>query len=237
MPFSYKILIGAIWTHFDELRGATPLVYEPADLSDEIKFSVSLRGMSVFSSRPSNISYSNMIATLPFPEYELFSISTVLYEASNGRGGFNIHLISLLVPQVIMENAWIDLRQLQAIFGKHFARYQGEPIPDKKRVLSELAYATDEILQRKLQIIDEGVRIREQFSKYLKSYLVTSLSDDEQRLVQTRVKTLVLLLDRVLEAGDNEQIQRALERMNFILQQELSDDIIGMYQQTIAHLI
>lgn len=178
-----------------------------------------------------------MPATIPFPEYELFSISTVLYESSEtDRGGFSINLVSILMPQVIMEMSWIDLRQIQALFTKFFENYQGEPITHKEALINEIAYETDLILQRKLKIINEGEKIRDHLSKYLDSYLVSSLEEDEERLIQTRIKTLIQLLDRVLEAGDNEKIQRSLDRMNFILEQELSDDLINLYQQAIQLL-
>ena len=106
----YKILVGVVWTTFDDIRGGMPTEWTPKALSDELLFSVSLRGMSVFSSRPNHISYSKMPATIPFPEYELFSISTVLYETSeNSRGGFSINLVSILIPPIIMEMAWLRM--------------------------------------------------------------------------------------------------------------------------------
>jgi len=234
----YKILVGVVWTTFDDIRGGMPAEWTPKSLSDELLFSVSLRGMSVFSSRPENVSYSKMPATIPFPEHEFFSICTVLYETSEtSRGGFSINLVSILIPQVIMEMAWIDLRQIQAIFTKYFEYYEGEPIPHKKALIKEIAHETDFVLSRKLKVINEGEKIREHLTKYLDSYLVSSLTLDEQKLIQTRVITLIKLLDRVLEAGDNERIQRALDRMNFILEQELSDEIVVMYQHTISDLV
>ncbi|MFX0013326.1 MAG: hypothetical protein ACFFB2_02330 [Promethearchaeota archaeon] len=234
----YKILIGVVWTTFDDIRGGMPEVWTPKTLSDELLFSISLRGMSVFSSRPDHISYSKMPASIPFPEHELYSLCTMLYETSEtNRGGFSINLVSILLPQVIMEMAWIDLRQIQAVFTKFFEYYQGEPILHKKTLIEEIAHETDLILRRKLKVINEGTRIREHLTKYLDSYLVSSLTLDEQKLIHTRVNTLMILMDRVLEAGDNERIQRALDRMNFILEQELSDELVVMYQQSISDLI
>jgi hypothetical protein len=234
----YKILNGAIWTEFDEIHGAIPVASTPADLSHEIAFSISLRGMSVFSSRSSNISYSKMIATLPFPEYEFFTVSTILYEYSEmSRGGMKINLISILIPAVLMENAWVDLRQIQAIFQQYFSSYEGAPLQDKQAIISSIASAIDEILQRKLEIIDQGEKIRSQLNDFLDSYHVLSLKEEEQQLVKTRVRTLIQLLDRVLEAGDNDRIQRAILRMNFILEQELSEELIMMYQQSLSQLI
>jgi hypothetical protein len=234
----YVVLRGAIWTEFDELRGANPLASTPSQLNDEIVFSISLRGMSVFSSRPTNISYSKMIATIPFPEYEVFSVSTVLYEYSeDSRGGFKINLISILIPAFFMENSWVDLRQIQAIFQQYFSSYEGAPVEDKLAVITALASAIDVILQRKLDIIDQGEKIRNQLNHFLDSYHVLSLVEEEQQLVKTRVNTLILLLDRVLEAGDYERIQRALQRMNFILEQELSEELIMMYQQSLSRLV
>lgn len=235
---SYRILVGAVWTTFDDIKGAIPSAWTPKTLTDELLFNISLRGMSVFSNRPNHVSYSKMLATIPFPEYEAFSISTVLYESSEtNRGGFSINLVSVLIPQVIMEMAWIDLRQIQAVFTKYFQNYQGEPILFKKGLIVEMAHEIDLILKQKLRVIDQGEKIREHLTKFLESYLVSSLEEDEQKLIQTRVQTLILLLDRVLEAGDNERIQRALDRMNFILEQELSDELIVMYQHSISHLI
>ncbi|MFW9903333.1 MAG: hypothetical protein ACFFFH_03295 [Candidatus Thorarchaeota archaeon] len=234
----YKILVGVVWTTFDDIRGGMPVTWTPKSLSDELLFGISLRGMSVFSSRPENVSYSKMPATIPFPEHELFSISTVLYETSeDNRGGFSINLVSILIPQVVIEMAWIDLRQIQAIFTKYFEYYAGEPIPHKKALIKEIANETDLVLRRKFKVINEGEKIREHLTKYLDSYLVSSLTLDEQKLIHTRVITLIRLLDRVLEAGDNERIQRALDRMNFILEQELSDEIIVMYQHTFSDLV
>ncbi|MHA1994608.1 MAG: hypothetical protein ACW97Z_08720 [Candidatus Hodarchaeales archaeon] len=234
----YVVLRGAIWTEFDELRGANPLVSTPSQLDDEIVFSISLRGMSVFSSRPTNISYSKMIATIPFPEYEVFSVSTVLYEYSEeSRGGFKINLISILLPAFFMENSWVDLRQIQAIFQQYFSSYEGAPVEDKLAVITAIASAIDVILQRKLDIIDQGEKIRDQLHHFLDSYHVLSLDQEEQQLVKTRVNTLIVLLDRVLEAGDYERIQRALQRMNFILEQELSEELIMMYQQSLSRLV
>ncbi|MFX0125209.1 MAG: hypothetical protein ACFFAE_16400 [Candidatus Hodarchaeota archaeon] len=234
----YEILVGVVWTTFDDIRGGMPVEWTPKSLTDGLLFSISLRGMSVFSSRPNHISYSKMPATIPFPEHELFSICTVLYETSEtNRGGFSINLVSVLIPQVIMEMAWIDLRQIQAIFTKYFEFYHGEPILNKKTLIEEIAHETDHILKRKLKVINEGEKIREHLTKYLDSYLVSSLTLDEQKLIHTRVQTLIRLLDRVLEAGDNQRIQRALDRMNFILEQELSDELVVMYQQTISDLV
>lgn len=234
----YHILAGALWTEFDDVRGSIPTVWTPESLSDELLFSVSLRGMSVFSNRPDRISYSNMFATIPFPEYEVVSISTVLYETSESTGnGFGVNLVTLLIPQVLMESAWIDLRQIQAIFQQYFDSYNGEPISNKNQILEEIAYDVDAILQRKIEVIAEGEKIRNHFSNYLNSYLFTSMSSDEQHIIQMRVKTLIILLDRVLEAGNLDKIQRALERMSFILEQELSDDIIAIYQNSLAKLI
>ena len=234
----YVVLRGAIWTEFDEVRGANPVASTPNQLTDEIVFSISLRGMSVFSSRPTNISYSKMIATIPFPEYEVFSVSTVLYEYSeDSRGGFKINLISILIPALFMENSWVDLRQIQAIFQQYFSSYEGAPVKDKLAVITSIASAIDVILQRKLDIIEQGEKIRTQLSHFLDSYHVLSLEQEEQQLVKTRVSTLILLLDRVLEAGDYERIQRALQRMNFILEQELSEELIMMYQQSLSRLV
>ncbi|MHA2096506.1 MAG: hypothetical protein ACW98F_17945, partial [Candidatus Hodarchaeales archaeon] len=136
-----------------------------------------------------------------------------------------------------MENSWVDLRQVQAIFQQYFASYEGAPVDDKLAVITALASAIDVILQRKLDIIDQGEKIRTQLNHFLDSYHVLSLEREEQQLVKTRVSTLILLLDRVLEAGDYERIQRALQRMNFILEQELSEELIMMYQQSLSRLI
>ena len=235
----FHVLVGALWTEFDNIRGSIPTVWVPESLSDELLFSVSLRGMSVFSNRPDRrISYSKMFATIPFPEYEVVSISTVLYEASESvDSGFSVNLVSILIPQFLMESAWIDLRQIQAVFQQFFETYAGEPIPDKKRVIQEVSYAIDSILRRKLEVISEGEKMREHLSKYLESYLVSSMNSDEQHIVRLRIKTLLILLDRVLEAGNLDMIQRALEKMSFILEQELSDELIAMYQNSLAQLI
>lgn len=234
----YQILTGAVWTEFDEIRGSVPTVWTPESLSDELLFSVSLRGMSVFSNRPDRISYSNMFATIPFPEFETVSISTVLYETSeNTDNGFGINLVTLLIPQVLMESAWIDLRQIQAIFQQYFDSYNGEPMTNKNQILEEIARSADTILQRKIEVIAEGEKIRNHFSNYLNSYLFTSMNSDERHIIQMRVKTLIILLDRVLEAGNLDKIQKALERMSFILEQELSDEIIAIYQNSLANLI
>jgi len=235
----YEVLTGVMWTKFDEDYGSIPVAWVPRDLSDEILFSVALRGMSVFSSRPSNISYSKMIATIPFPEYEFFSVSTVLYETSESRGGFDINLISVLIPQVIMENAWLDLRQIQGVFQKYFGIYEGRPIENnlKKAVVEEIANAIDDILQRKIQVINEGEKIRNQLYRYLDSYLVTSRTKVEQQLITTRVQTLIRSLDRVLEAGDHDRIQEALEQMTYILEQGFDDEIIFMYQGAFTQFI
>ena len=235
----YHVLAGALWTEFDNIRGSIPTVWVHESLSDDLLFSVSLRGMSVFSNRPDRrISYSKMFATIPFPEYEVVSISTVLYEASESAdSGFGVNLVSILIPQFLMESAWIDLRQIQAVFQQFFETYAGEPISDKKRLIKELAYAIDSILRKKLEVISEGEKIRENLSNYLESYLVSSLNTGEQHIVRMRIKTLLILLDRVLEAGSLNMIQRALERMSFILEQELSDELIAMYQHSIAQLI
>ncbi|MHA2173215.1 MAG: hypothetical protein ACXACP_09195 [Candidatus Hodarchaeales archaeon] len=234
----YIVLRGAIWTEFDELRGANPIASTPANLSEEIKFTISLRGMSVFSSRPTNISYSKMIATIPFPEYEFFTVSTVLYEYSeNSRGGYKINLISMLIPALFMQNSWVDLRQIQAVFQQYFATYEGAPVSDKLTVISAVATAVDMILQRKLEIINQGEIIRSNLNKYLESYHVLSLKEEERSLIKTRVRTLIQLLDRVLEAGNNERIQRALLKMNFVLEQELSEELVMLYQKSLTSLI
>ncbi|MHA2072987.1 MAG: hypothetical protein ACW97X_00025 [Candidatus Hodarchaeales archaeon] len=235
----FQVLAGALWTEFDNIRGSIPTVWVPESLSDDLLFSVSLRGMSVFSNRPDRrISYSKMFATIPFPEYEVVSISTVLYEASDSTdSGFGVNLVSILIPQFLMESAWIDLRQIQAVFQQYFEVYSGEPILDKKRVIQEVSYVIDSILRKKLEVISEGEKIREHLSKYLESYLVSSMNSGEQHIVRMRIKTLLILLDRVLEAGNLDRIQRSLEKMSFILEQELSDEIIAMYQNSLAQLI
>ena len=177
----YIVLRGAIWTEFDELQGSNPVAWTPQALSDETIFSVSLRGMSVFSSRPTNISYSKMIATIPFPEYDLFSVSTVLYEYSEeNRGGMAINLISILIPAFFMHNAWVDLRQIQAVFAQYFSDYEGAPVNDKQAVITAVATAVDMILQRKLEIINQGEKVRELLNHYLESYHVISLKEEEQ---------------------------------------------------------
>ncbi|MFX0086561.1 MAG: hypothetical protein ACFFAU_12895 [Candidatus Hodarchaeota archaeon] len=233
----YHVIAGALWTEFDNIRGSIPSVWTPETLSDEVLFSVSLRGMSVFSNRPENISYSKMFATIPFPEYEVVSISTVLYETlENTEIGFGINLISILLPQMLMETSWIDLRQIQAVFQQYFETYTGEPILDKKRIIQEVAYIIDTLIQRKLELITEGEKIREHLSKYMDSYLVTSLNSSEEHIVRLKIKTLLILLDRVLEAGNLDKIQRALERMSYVLEQELSDELISMYQNALAQL-
>jgi hypothetical protein len=238
MVLPYKVLKGALWTKFDDIKGSQPLVWTPKSLTDEILFSVSLRGMSVFSSRPSNISYSKMFTTIPFPEYEFFSVSTIIYETSEEvRGEFSINLISILVPSFLMENAWIDLRQIQAVFQEYFAHYEGQPILNKSGVIEKVAKSIDIILDRKLKVIDEGEKIRDQLSKYLDSYLITSRSKAERELIQARIKTLIQSLDRVLEAGDHTRIQRAFERMNFILEQELEDEFVTIYRNTFNQFI
>jgi hypothetical protein len=235
----FQVLAGALWTEFDNIRGSIPTVWVPESLSDDLLFSVSLRGMSVFSNRPDRrISYSKMFATIPFPEYEVVSISTVLYEASDSTdSGFGVNLVSILIPQFLMESAWIDLRQIQAVFQQYFEVYNGEPILDKKRVIQEVSYVIDSILRKKLEVISEGEKIREHLSKYLESYLVSSLNSGEQHIVRMRIKTLLILLDRVLESGNLDRIQRSLEKMSFILEQELSDEIVAMYQNSLAQLI
>ncbi len=234
----YLVLRGAIWTEFDEIRGATPIASTPENLSEEIKFTIALRGMSVFSSRPTNISYSKMIATIPFPEYELFTVSTVLYEYSeNNRGGYKINLVSMLIPALFMQNSWVDLRQVQAIFQQYFSAYEGAPVKDKLAVINAVATAVDLILQRKLEIINQGELMRLTLNKYLESYHVLSLKEEERKLIKTRVRTLLQLLDQVLEAGNNERIQRALLRMNFVLEQELSEEVVMLYQESLTRLI
>lgn len=234
----YIVLRGAIWTEFDEHQGSDPVAWTPQTLSDEIIFSVSLRGMSVFSSRPTNISYSKMIATIPFPEYDLFSVSTVLYEYSEAnRGGMTINLISILIPAFLMQNSWVDSRQVQAIFAQYFSNYEGAPVIDKQAVVTAVATAVDMVLQRKMEIINQGEKMRMLFNHYLDTYHVLSLRKEEQHLIKTRVKTLIQLLDRVLEAGDNDRIQRALEKMNFVLEQELNEELVMLYQKSLSRLI
>jgi hypothetical protein len=239
MSSSYHILKGVLWTRFEDTKGAQPIAWTPINLSDEIQFSVSLRGMSAFSSRPANISYSKMLATIPFPEYELVSISTVLYEVSeSSRGGFDINLISVLIPSFLFENAWIDIRQIQAVFQEYFETYQGKPVQNKATVVENMAIAIDAILKRKLQIITEGERIRKQLMRFLDSYLVTSRSREERELIRTRIKTLIQLLDRVLEAGDHTRLQKALERMIFTLEQEFKEEIplISQFESWISNI-
>jgi ribosomal protein S20 len=235
---SFKIVKGVVWTKFDEDKGPTPVAWVPETLSDEILFSVSLRGMSVFSNRPSNISYAKMIATLPFPEYESFSVSTVLYEAAETRrGGFDINLVTVLIPQLIMENSWLDIRQIQGIFSKYFAPWDGRPVNDREKIITGVALAIDDILGRKFEMIEEGEKARDQLNNYLDSYLVTSRSQSEQQLIRTRVKTLIQSLDRVLEAGDHERIQEALNQLSFILNQGFEDELILAYQGAFSHFL
>jgi hypothetical protein len=40
-----------------------------------------------------------------------------------------------------------------------------------------------------------------------------------------------------LEAGNNERIQRALLKMNFVLEQELSEELVMLYQKSLTSLI
>ncbi|MFX0172529.1 MAG: hypothetical protein ACFE9L_11465 [Candidatus Hodarchaeota archaeon] len=239
MSTSYQVLKGALWTKFEDTKGALPISWTPTNLSDEIQFSVSLRGISVFSSRPPNISYSKMLATIPFPEYELVAISTVLYEASEtSRGGFDINLVSVLIPSFLFENAWIDIRQIQAVFQEYFETYQGKPVQNKDAIIENIAVAIDAVLKRKLLIIAEGEKVREQLTRFLDSYLVTSRSKEERELIRTRIKTLIQLLDRVLEAGDHTRLQKALERMIFTLQQEFKDEVplISQFESWISNI-
>ncbi len=235
----YKVLIGAVWSEFDILKGSIPSAWTPQEhLTDEILFSVSLRGMSVFSNRPENISYSRMYATLPFPEFEAVAVCTVLYEADiSTQQGFGVNLISILLPQVLMEMAWIDLRQIQGVFQEYFEPYQGAPVPDKGAVLRQVASEIDLILQRKLNVLKLGEKIRQNLSDYLDSYHISSLPQEEQYIVHTRISAMLQLLDRVLEAGNHARIQRALERMSFILEQELNEELIVTQNKTLAQLI
>ncbi|MFW9856457.1 MAG: hypothetical protein ACFFFG_15500 [Candidatus Thorarchaeota archaeon] len=235
---SFRIVKGVVWTKFDEEMGPVPVAWVPDTLSEEILFSVSLRGMSVFSSRPSNISYAKMIATLPFPEYEFFSISTVLYEVSESlRGGFDINLVTVLIPQLIVENAWLDIRQIQGIFRKYFAPWDGRPVNDKEKIITGVALAIDDILCRKFEMIEEGEKVRDQLNNYLESYLVTSREENDQQLIKTRVKTLIQSLDRVLIAGDHERIQEALDQLNYILNEGFEDELIIAYQGAFSHFL
>lgn len=233
------MLLGAIWSEFDVLKGSIPSAWTPKkDLSDEILFSVSLRGMSVFSNRPENYSYSRMYATLPLPEFESVAVCTVLYEADvQQEKSFGINLISILIPQVLMEMAWIDLRQIQGVFQEYFEPYQGFPVPDKEAVLRQVASEIDLILERKLNVLRLGEKIRQNLSDFLDSYHLTSLPEEEQYILNTRIHMMLQLLDRVLEAGNHTRIQRALEKMSFILEQELNEELIITQNKTLAQLI
>ena len=136
-----------------------------------------------------------------------------------------------------MQNSWVDLRQVQAIFAQYFSDYEGAPVIDKQAVVTAVATAVDMILQRKMEIINQGEKMRMLFNHYLDTYHVLSLREEEQHLIKTRVKTLIQLLDRVLEAGDNDRIQRALEKMNFVLEQELNEELVMLYQKSLNQLI
>lgn len=235
---AYKILLGALWTEFDEVKGAVPIAWTPEVLTDEIMFSVSLRGMSVFGSRPTNISYSKMLATIPFPEYEMFSVSTVLFEVSEkNRGGQMINLISLLIPSFLMESAWIDLRQIQGIFQRFFEAYGGEPVFNKQGVLEDITEAADRLLYEKINVNMAGEKVRGVVDSYLQSYHVNMLSKEEHKLLEVRLKTLILLLNKIFEAGEHDRIQKVLSRINYILENELSEELVGMYRETLTQLI
>ena len=120
---------------------------------------------------------------------------------------------------------------------QYFAAYEGAPVKDKEAVISAVATAVDMILQRKLDIINQGELMRANLNQYLESYHVLSLKEEERNLIETRVRTLIQLLDRVLEAGNHERIQRALLRMNFVLEQELSEELVMLYQESLTRLI
>ncbi|MHA1214745.1 MAG: hypothetical protein ACTSPG_05575 [Candidatus Hodarchaeales archaeon] len=235
----YKVIMGSLWTEFDEIKGSIPVQWVPESLTEEILFSVALRCMSVFSCKPADASYSKMLATVPFPEYDLFSISTILFEDyEQNRGGYKINLISILIPAFLMESSWIDIRQIQGVFQQYFNDYNGEHLTNKAIILKNVALAVDNILKKKLEVIYAGEEVKEVVDSYLHSYHVNSLNADEKQLLVARLRTLLELLNRVLEAGDNERIHRAISRMNYVLEHELSEEpLVTMYSEALIQLI
>ncbi|MHA1975232.1 MAG: hypothetical protein ACTSW1_19755 [Candidatus Hodarchaeales archaeon] len=235
----YKVIMGSLWTEFDEIKGAIPVQWVPESLTEEILFSVSLRCMSVFSCKPADSSYSKMLATIPFPEYDFFSISTILFEdCTQKRGGYKINLVSILIPAFLMESSWIDIRQIQGVFQQYFNDYSGEHFTNKAILLENVTLAVDNILKKKLKVIYAGEEIKEVVDNYLHSYHVDSLGTHEKQLLVARLTTLLHLLNRVLEAGDNERIHRAISRMNYVLEHELSEEpLLTMYSEALTQLI
>lgn len=102
----------------------------------------------------------------------------------------------------------------------------------KEAFLNYIANDIDKILYRKR----EGETLKNHLTNYLNSYFFSLLSYDEALLLQTRIDTILQLLDRVMKAGDLEKIERSLRRLTFLLEQELQDELVYKYLKISSRL-
>ena len=106
-----------------------------------------------------------------------------------------------------------------------------------KNTWSNILQMEEELMELDVQKEENIIRFRQELND-LKQQLESKIKIWEEKfLIKTRVKTLIQLLDRVLEAGNNERIQRALEKMNFVLKQELNEELVMLYQDSLSRLV
>ena len=104
-------------------------------------------------------------------------------------------------------------------------------------MLEDITEAADRLLYEKINVNMAGEKVRGVVDSYLQSYHVDMLSKEEHKLLEVRLKTLMLLLNKIFEAGEHDRIQKVLSRINYILENELSEELVGMYRETLTQLI
>lgn len=222
----YNLIIGVLWSIFVKSHGPTPTIWTPRGLSEELLFIVPIRSMSTFSSEIYNLPNKFLLSVIPFPEFDLYSISDAFYiEDEDYDREHQVNLISLFLPMNLIDSPWMDVLHIQGIFRRHLKNFQEKKISENKiKALRNLAKEMDEILQCK----KEGAVLKNYLDKYLDSYFFTEFCSEEQQQVQLKIVAILRLLDRVFLAGDITNITPSLNGISFILEQELHDDLITL---------
>lgn len=225
MP-EYNVITGAMWTQHDVKQGPIPLIWSPEDLPEKVLFTISIRTLAVYSASIRNMQKVTLLSAIPFPEFDIYSFSDVLILKEEDPKEDQVQLISIFIPIRLMKSPWSDLPQIQRIFQKHLSEYWTDPQPNRRKiVLKYIAKDVDKFLHR----IQECKRLRNHLENYLNSFFYASLDYNEALLLQTRIETILQLLDRVLKSGDYEKTDRSLARLTYLLEQELQDELVFKY--------
>ncbi len=222
----YNVIFGVMWTIHDLKQGPIPINWSPKNLPETVLFTISIRTLAVYSASIRNMQNVTLLSAIPFPEFDIYSFSDVLILKEGDPKVDQIQLISIFIPIQLMKSPWTDLPQIQKIFHNHIREYYADPQPNRREiVLNNIANDVDKFLYR----IQECKRLRNHLENYLNSFFYASLDYNEALLLQTRIETILQLLDRVLKSGDYEKTNHSLARLTYLLEQELQDELVFKY--------